>query len=120
VLGVQETVMETRLPMVPQAGDLELIKFASWQRDAESVKWWVPFGVSDDDFVYLENLVDIVPFLRSIPEAKVREMQQYLQQDRAKFMYLWSQDGRPGANKLILDNLCHFVGKYCTRKVGVT
>eukprot|EP00884_Botryococcus_braunii_P013593 jgi/Botrbrau1/22234/Bobra.0610s0001.1 len=67
-----------------------------------------------------KNLVDIIPFLRSIPEAKVREMQEAVQQDRAKFMYVWSMDGRPGANKIILDNMCHFVGKHCSRKMAVS
>lgn len=112
--------MEERLPLIPMEGDLEVLHYASWQRDAESVKWWIAFGIQDSDFVELENLVDIVPFLRSIPEEQVREMQAMVQQDRAKFMYVWSMDGRPGANKIILDNMCHFVGKYCSRKMSVS
>jgi hypothetical protein len=41
-------------------------------------------------------------------------------EDRGEFMYLWTGHGRPGADKLILDDMCHYVEKYCTRKVGVS
>lgn len=33
--------------------------------------------------------------------------------NRAKFIYSWNFVGLPTANAIILDNICHFVGKGC-------
>lgn len=40
--------------------------------------------------------------------------------NRAKFIYSWNLMGLPTANAIILDNICHFVGKGCLPASALT
>jgi hypothetical protein len=45
-------------------------------------------------------------------------VQAAVQADRAKFIYKWKFKGRSAASRIVLDNMCHFVGKFCDTKSG--
>lgn len=47
-------------------------------------------------------------------------MQAAVALDRPKFIYRWEFDGRSAANRVVLDNICHFVGQYCNIKASVS
>eukprot|EP00884_Botryococcus_braunii_P010961 jgi/Botrbrau1/19867/Bobra.0601s0001.1 len=110
---MRDVVMEWEFPMVPSEGwDHELLGLIPAMKDPESPKWWFPW-ISEDALVSIDRLEDIIPKLRSFPPRVVRALQRSVRRQRTKFIYVWGRPGRPGALDIIVDNICHFVGKGC-------
>eukprot|EP00884_Botryococcus_braunii_P021589 jgi/Botrbrau1/8113/Bobra.0308s0008.1 len=83
------------------------------QRDIRSLSWWFPSGINTQDMISLGSLEDVLPFLRAVPDSVVKQLLEAVGLNQGKFIYDWDWRGLPAANILILDNLCHFVGKGC-------
>lgn len=50
-----------------------------------------------------------------VEEGGGRAAQAAVRKERSKFIYMWRVNRKPAANRIILDNICHFVGKACNR-----
>lgn len=110
---LRNTVMEWEFPMVPSEGwDHELLGLSPEMKDAENPKWWFPW-VPTDMLTSIPRLEDIIPTLRAFPMRRIRALQRAVKRERTKFIYGWGKKGRPGALDIIVDNICHFVGRGC-------
>eukprot|EP00884_Botryococcus_braunii_P015595 jgi/Botrbrau1/2719/Bobra.0203s0061.1 len=111
MLGIQ---MHWYFPRQPQDLDDATYEQINFKRKHGSIAWWFPMGISPQDMVTLSSLNDVIPFLKSIPQTLVNKMLKAVAQERPKFIYKWEWMGRPAANRIVLDNICHFVGKHCS------
>lgn len=110
---LRNIIMEWEFPMVPSEGwDHELLGLNPESKDAESPKWWFPW-VPKDALISITRLEDIIPTLRALPMRRIRGLQRAVKRERTKFIYGWGKVGRPGALDIIVDNICHFVGRGC-------
>jgi hypothetical protein len=110
---LRDDVMEWEFPMVPSAGWAhDLLNMSALERESESPKWWFPW-IEMKHLMTIEKLDDIIPTLRSIPLERIQALQRGVQKQRSKFLYMWGTPGMPGALDIVLDNICHFVGKKC-------
>jgi Exostosin family len=110
---LRNDTMEWEFPMIPSGGwDHRLLKLNALDKEAESPKWWFPW-IDTKYLINIPTLDDIIPSLRSIPPKVIRHLQRGVQRHRRKFIYSWGTYGQPGAMDIIVDNICHFVGKKC-------
>lgn len=105
--------LEWEFPMIPSSGwDHALLNLSALDKEAESPKWWFPW-IDTKYLINIPTLEDIIPALRGIPRPAIARLQRGVQKHRSKFIYVWGTHGQPGAVDIIVDNICHFVGKKC-------
>lgn len=110
---LRDIVMEWEFPMVPSGGwDHKLVGLNIAAKQVESPKWWFPW-VPLHALVNVDELGDVVAHLRALPPKQIQAMQRAVRRQRSKFIYRWGRPGRPGALDIIVDNICHFIGKGC-------
>ncbi len=110
---LKEEMMEWEFPMIPLLGwDHKMMGLDAFRRGAESPKWWFPW-IDKRHLISIQTLDDIIPVLRAKPREEIQALQREVNRQRSKFLYIWGNPGRPGALDIIIDNVCHFVGKKC-------